>query len=499
MAWDGNGGAANGGKTGSQLMAWLPHNGAGTGLDGFTCENNTFGVISFRMRSSMSSSYNLSIGKERGYANWDKDGTWSLNYNVLNIGAYSANGVTLTACLNGNTTLATIPAAGDGWSEWFDVELHISLTDNGKITIGYYINGELKATATKDQYVVPSTGKYLDVRCFYINGWTYEANTGFALDDVTFGYTDHYTLDGKLHVLNTPENCSENISCSCGWIGGAGEHNFGDAACISHCLDCGAVNTNAAAHNNLAVAIDGGNVTYACSTCGYHYVLDGGMHDIHDFVVSNEGSHNYTLTDGTYEVINTGTANGQHQFWIPGQTESEELLNFTNANNATGFISFKVNTKDTHNTGVEFKINANRGKTDWNGPTNNGWSDSSVGIFKVLGHAADATTVSLTGYNGASLGSIAITGEDGWTGWIDVTIKIQLTADNKISVIGHADNTTGTKEYNVKISQKRAEAVKNYLVANGINEDRIEVKWEGCESLPFADGDAEVNRCVVIK
>ena len=82
---------------------------------------------------------------------------------------------------------------------------------------------------------------------------------------------------------------------------------------------------------------------------------------------------------------------------------------------------------------------------------------------------------------------------------LDKYIAAVKKADNKISVVGHADNATGTKEYNVKISQKRAEAVKDYLVANGIDESRIEVKWEGCESLPFADGDAEVNRCVVIK
>ena len=432
MAWDGTDtSASNGGKTGSQLMAWLPHNGADTGLDGFTCENNTFGVISFRMRSSMSSSYNLSIGKERGYGNWDSDGKWSLNYNVLNIGAYSANGVTLTACLNGNTTLATIPAAGDGWSEWFTVELHISLTDNGKITIGYYINGELKATATKDQYVVPSTGKYLDVRCFYINGWTYVANTGFALDDVTFGYTDHYTLDGKLHVLNTPEDCSENISCSCGWIGGAGEHNFGEAACISHCLDCGAVNTNATAHNNLAVAVNGNEVTYACSTCGYHYVLDGGMHDTDDFSVAKYADYTKTYENGTLELINNG-ANVQYEIWVPGQTESAELAGFTNANAATGFMSFRINVKNTDSRGTEFKINANRGTGDWGGPINNGWSASSVRLIH-FAPIADGK-IALNGYNGNAVGSVAVNGEDGWSGWLDVVIKIQLNTDNTVSI-----------------------------------------------------------------
>ena len=82
---------------------------------------------------------------------------------------------------------------------------------------------------------------------------------------------------------------------------------------------------------------------------------------------------------------------------------------------------------------------------------------------------------------------------------LDKYIAAVKNTDNKVSVIGHADNTTGTKEYNEMISQKRAEAVKDYLVANGIDESRIEVKWEGDAALPFADGEAEVNRCVVIK
>ena len=432
MAWDGtNTSASNGGKTGSQLMAWIPHNGADTGLNGFTCENNTFGVISFRMKSSMSSSYNLSIGKERGYGNWETDGKWSLNYNILNIGAYSANGVTLTACLNGNTTLATIPAAGDGWSEWFDVELHISLTDDGKITIAYYINGQLKATASKTQYVVPSTGKYLDVRCFYINGWTYEANTGFALDDILFGTTDHYTLDGKMHNITTPDNCSANVTCSCGWIGGAGEHNFGDAACISHCLDCGAVNTKATAHNNLAIAVNGDEVTYACSTCGYHYVLDGGMHDTDDFSVAKYTDYTKTYENGTLELTNNG-ANVQYEIWVPGQTESAELAGFTNANAATGFMSFRINVKNTDSRGTEFKINANRGTGDWGGPSNNGWSESSVRLIHFA--PIDNGMIALNGYNGNAVGSVAVNAEDGWSGWLDVVIKIQLNTDNTVSI-----------------------------------------------------------------
>lgn len=65
---------------------------------------------------------------------------------------------------------------------------------------------------------------------------------------------------------------------------------------------------------------------------------------------------------------------------------------------------------------------------------------------------------------------------------------IQILADNpdmNIEIIGHTDNI-GSDPYNLKLSLRRAETVRNYLVANGISNDRLEVKGMG-ESEPIAD------------
>ena len=430
---------------GGQMQPWLPSsNRDANTLTGFSTENNAVGVISFDVKTSMTkvdgagSTVTVGVGKPRNASDWNDGGSWTDDF--FNVLAIMDNGAdyTVKGGVNSGLLLTTITKTDNGWSEWFNVMMVIDLDTDGTMTTYYYINGAFMASESRNLGVAAADGRYLNpqkIEAFQISGWTYAAETGMMFDNMYFGYTanGHNTLDGQRHVL-TETTCGEKSTCSCGWSGYTLAHTYAND-CATSCSVCGLVRYNATAHANLVVGNDGTNVTYSCADCGYHYAVDGGMHDVNDMAVLNaDSSHTYTLTDGVYEVINNGTANGQHQFWIPGQTESAELAGFTNANNATGFMSFKVNTKDTHNTGVEFKVNANRNTGDWAGPTNNGWSDSSVGIFKIKPHAADATTVALTGYNGADLGSIAITGTDGWTGWIDVVIKIQLTSNNMISL-----------------------------------------------------------------
>jgi len=63
--------------------------------------------------------------------------------------------------------------------------------------------------------------------------------------------------------------------------------------------------------------------------------------------------------------------------------------------------------------------------------------------------------------------------------------------NNKISnylIVGHAD-TKGTKEYNLKLSLKRAEAVKNIFLENGIKEKKITILGKGEEFLAVSTGD----------
>ncbi len=60
----------------------------------------------------------------------------------------------------------------------------------------------------------------------------------------------------------------------------------------------------------------------------------------------------------------------------------------------------------------------------------------------------------------------------------------------KIRIEGHTD-TTGTAEYNMSLSKKRAESAEAYLVDKGIDEARIETKGKGQTEPRYSNTDAE--------
>jgi outer membrane protein OmpA-like peptidoglycan-associated protein len=61
-----------------------------------------------------------------------------------------------------------------------------------------------------------------------------------------------------------------------------------------------------------------------------------------------------------------------------------------------------------------------------------------------------------------------------------------------ILVEGHTDNT-GTEEYNMDLSKKRAYAVSDFLISKGVAKSRFEIKWYG-ETQPKYPNDTEANR-----
>ena len=76
------------------------------------------------------------------------------------------------------------------------------------------------------------------------------------------------------------------------------------------------------------------------------------------------------------------------------------------------------------------------------------------------------------------------------------TLKSAVNALNenmsiKVTLSGHADER-GTREYNLALGQRRAEAVSDYLVLNGIDKNRISVKSFG-EEKPLAYGQDEAS------
>ena len=70
-------------------------------------------------------------------------------------------------------------------------------------------------------------------------------------------------------------------------------------------------------------------------------------------------------------------------------------------------------------------------------------------------------------------------------------------ADQKFTITGHADAHTGTNEYNLKLSEKRAEAVYNYLVEHGVDKDKL--TWVGNGPTKAYHKNARANRMAYIK
>ena len=66
---------------------------------------------------------------------------------------------------------------------------------------------------------------------------------------------------------------------------------------------------------------------------------------------------------------------------------------------------------------------------------------------------------------------------------------LRKNSDINVVLEGHADER-GTREYNLALGQRRAEAVRDYFAVNGISNNRIKVKSYG-EEKPLSNGSDE--------
>lgn len=73
---------------------------------------------------------------------------------------------------------------------------------------------------------------------------------------------------------------------------------------------------------------------------------------------------------------------------------------------------------------------------------------------------------------------------------------LKKNPSEKVTVVGYADKDTGTSEYNMELSKKRADAVANQLVNKyGISRDRLNIKYDGSDVQPYTENDW--NRIVI--
>ncbi len=64
--------------------------------------------------------------------------------------------------------------------------------------------------------------------------------------------------------------------------------------------------------------------------------------------------------------------------------------------------------------------------------------------------------------------------------------------DTDVTIIGHTDNS-GSDEYNNRLSERRAEAVKTFAINQGISASRLSTRGKG-ESEPIADNSNEEGK-----
>jgi OOP family OmpA-OmpF porin len=74
----------------------------------------------------------------------------------------------------------------------------------------------------------------------------------------------------------------------------------------------------------------------------------------------------------------------------------------------------------------------------------------------------------------------------------DLAMVMRLNPDLSLTVHGHADSI-GSEEYNMNLSERRAEAAKQFLARRGIDEERISTEGHG-ETDPVASNETEDGR-----
>ena len=73
-----------------------------------------------------------------------------------------------------------------------------------------------------------------------------------------------------------------------------------------------------------------------------------------------------------------------------------------------------------------------------------------------------------------------------------VANTLKTNGQVNVDIVGHTD-WIGTNAYNMRLSQARAETVRQYLIGQGVAADRITVRWRG-EEEPLTDNATSEGR-----
>ncbi|MBR3628657.1 MAG: OmpA family protein [Elusimicrobia bacterium] len=82
--------------------------------------------------------------------------------------------------------------------------------------------------------------------------------------------------------------------------------------------------------------------------------------------------------------------------------------------------------------------------------------------------------------------------EDNYAGLDVVADFLKETPNVSVKIEGHTDNI-GAKEYNQKLSERRAKSVANYLISKGVDSSKVTTEGFGF-SRPIADNKTKEGR-----
>ena len=114
-----------------------------------------------------------------------------------------------------------------------------------------------------------------------------------------------------------------------------------------------------------------------------------------------------------------------------------------------------------------------------------GGSDTTSATMQVVSRQTLRSTV-LFGYKQTSLHPSA---KEQLT---SLAQQLRESPNYQVELVGHTDSVAPAN-YNLKLSQQRAEAVRNFLLQQGVAEHQIHIEWKG-ETEPVASNDTEDGR-----
>lgn len=253
--------------------------------------------------------------------------------------------------------------------------------------------------------------------------------------------------DLKDHVVGTPATCTTAAICrNCdNPFGGYSGHIAASPTCAgaTNCTACGA-NMPQTTHN-IKATYSAKVLTYSCEYCDTSYqtvksyYFNGTDSSFTNLVTADEngaynGASNTAVinANGQYEFLHDdNTKSGKAVVWIPKNGSGSTLFDgFSTGNNAVGFLSFSVNSYMTSALSMQLV------DTTLRGVSSNFWGEGALPeCFRISAPSDGKVTV--TGWTG-TLKEITV-GEDMYTGWIDVTIGIQLTSDDQVTLYYYID------------------------------------------------------------